>query len=507
MLVSRRRFGSLALTGLAGIRAHLLQAQPRPKLIVLLISEQFRSDYLDLYSNFLSVGGFRRLTAEGSYFPECQMASTTFTSGGLATIATGAYPQVHGIIADAWYDRSTKKSVPASPQALVATTLADELAAADPSNRVFGVALDAQDAAMVGGRAESNLFFMGASGEFEALGRSNNSAWLSAFNQANSVEQLRNAGWFAIGAKKGAPPLRSLTYDPKQPADFSALYKASPFAQTAQMALVREIFIQERLGMGQGIDLLTVALGSMALLGYEVGGDSPLMREMVPHLDKQIELLLALLDKNLGPRNYTVVFTSAHGAAREPAGRRLAISGELVAQHINDALSNRYNITGGKKRWVERYIYPFLYLRDSEFEKAYIDLREARAVAGRAALKIPGVAGYYTADGDCSHNGEWLRRFQNSFHAVRSGDVMLAYGPEYVEDYGQGRGVSYGSLYNYDSRVPLIFFGAPFGVDLFEMPVESIDLAPTLARVAGTAWPSSSTGRVLGEALISAAEG
>jgi hypothetical protein len=84
---------------------------------------------------------------------------------------------------------------------------------------------------------------------------------------------------------------------------------------------------------------------------------------------------------------------------------------------------------------------------------------------------------------------------------------MLAYGPEYVEDYGQGRGISYGSLYNYDSRVPLILFGAPFGADLFEMPVESVDLAPTLARVAGTAWPSSTTGRVLGEALISAAEG
>ena len=507
MLVSRRRFGSLALTGLAGIQAHLLQAQPRPKLIVLLISEQFRSDYLDLYSNFLGAGGFRRLTSEGSYFPECQMGASTFTSGCLATIATGAYPQLHGIVADTWYDRSTKTPVPASPQALQATTLADELAAADPGNRVFGVALDPRDAAMVGDRAKPNLFYMGSTGEFEAVGRSNNSAWLSAFNQANSVEQLRNTGWFSIGAKKGAPPLRTLTYDPKQPAEFSALYKASPFAQTAQMALAREIFIQGRLGMGPGTDLLTVALGSMALLGYEVGGDSPLMREMVPHLDKQIELFLALLDRNLGPRNYTLVFTSAHGAARQPAERKLAISGEFVARNINDALSTHYDITGEKRRWVERYIYPFLYLRESEFRKAYIDLREARALAGRAALNIPGVAGYYTADGDCSHSGEWLRRFQNSFHAVRSGDVMLAYGPEYVEDYGQGRGVSYGSLYSYDSRVPLILFGAPFGADLFEMPVESIDLAPTLARVAGTAWPSSTTGRVLGEALISAAEG
>src|ERR1700730_17317180 len=157
MLVSRRRFGSLALTGLAAIQTHLLQAQPRPKLIVLLISEQFRSDYLDLYGNFLSAGGFRRLTADGSYFPECQMVATTFTSGGLATIATGAYPQVHGIVADAWYDRPTKKPVPASPQALQATTLADEVAAADPGNRIFAISLDPGDAAMVGGRTQPNL--------------------------------------------------------------------------------------------------------------------------------------------------------------------------------------------------------------------------------------------------------------------------------------------------------------------------------------------------------------
>jgi arylsulfatase A-like enzyme len=83
---------------------------------------------------------------------------------------------------------------------------------------------------------------------------------------------------------------------------------------------------------------------------------------------------------------------------------------------------------------------------------------------------------------------------------------MLAYGPDHVEDYGAGRGISYGSLYNYDTRVPLILYGAPFEAQQFETQVESIDLAPTLARVAGTAWPSSATGRVLGEALVSAAE-
>src|SRR5439155_699169 len=396
MLVSRRHFASLASLGLAGFPFRLRAARPRPKLIVLLIAEQFRADYLDIFSNFLVPGGFRRLMEDGAYFPGCQMAASTFTSGGLATLSTGAYP------------------------------------------------------------------------------------------------------WLALGNKKGGPPLRTLAFDPARPEDFLALYRASPFCQAVQMALAREMIIQEKLGRGQGADLLAVSLGSTALLGYEVGGDSPLMREMVLHLDRQVEALLSLLDKSLGARNYALVFTSAHGAPCDPDGHAaaLAVSGETVAGAINQALSAHYDTGHRKNVYVERYLYPFLYARQDLLRKSFIDPREARVVAGQAALTIPGVAGYYTADGDSSHSGDWLRRFRNSFHAVRSGDVMLAYAPQHVEYYGDGRGISYGSLYNYDSLGPLILYGAAFETQLFETPVESVDLAPTLPRVAGIGWPSSSNGRV-----------
>ena len=506
MLVSRRRFAALAAAGLAGVRP-LAAARPRPKLIVQLIAEEFRADYLDLFGNFLGPGGFRRLMDEGAYFPECQIAATTFTSGGLATLSTGAYPQLHGIVADAWYDRETKKRVAAMPESLEATTVADQLAASDPTNRVYAAALDSRHAAILTGGAAATLFYLNAGGRIDARGPAADSAWLMAFSQANAAEIYRHAQWRALGAKKEAPALRTLTYDQAHPEEFLALYKASPFGQATQMALAREILTQEKLGQGLGIDLLTVALGAGALLGLEVGGDSPLMREMVLRLDHEVELLLGLLDKNLGPKGYAFVFTSAHGAPRDPDGKRttLAIPSETVARTINQALSAHYDIGTHKRAYVERYIYPFLYLRQDVLRRSYIDPREARTLAGRAALTVPGVAGYYTLDGDTSHPGDWARRFRNSFHAVRSGDVMLAYGPEYVEDYGAGRGISYGSIYNYDSRVPLILYGAPFESAAFETVVEPVDLAPTLARVAGMAWPSSSTGRVLGEAL--AAEG
>ena len=508
MLVSRRHFASLASLGLAGFPFRLRAARPRPKLIVLLIAEQFRADYLDIFSNFLVPGGFRRLMEDGAYFPGCQMAASTFTSGGLATLSTGAYPQLHGIVADSWYDRTTRKPVAATPQALQATTFADQFAAADPDNRIFVSALDLPDAAMLTGSAQATLSYMDSRGGFVLQSRSRQPDWLVDFNQINSAEGLRDAPWLALGNKKGGPPLRTLAFNPARPEDFLALYRASPFCQAVQMALARETIVQEKLGQGTSADLLAVSLGSSALLGYELGGDSPLMREMVLHLDRQLEALLSLLDKSLGARNYALVFTSAHGAANDPDGHRaeLAVSGETVAAAINQALSANYDLGRRKNVYVERYLYPFLYLRHDVLRKAFIDPREASALAGQAALAIPGVAGYYTADGDSSHSGDWLRRFRNSFHAVRSGDVMLAYSPQHVEYYGDGRGISYGSLYNYDSLVPLILYGSPFETQLFDTPVESVDLAPTLARVAGIGWPSSSTGRVLGEALISAAE-
>jgi arylsulfatase A-like enzyme len=108
---------------------------------------------------------------------------------------------------------------------------------------------------------------------------------------------------------------------------------------------------------------------------------------------------------------------------------------------------------------------------------------------------------YYTAGGDCSVRDEWEQRFRNSYFPGRAGDVMLSYRPEYVEDFGLMRGVSYGSLYNYDIRTPLCFYGPQFRARVFEDPVAAVDIAPTLARAMGVAPPSSSSGRVLGEAF------
>jgi arylsulfatase A-like enzyme len=218
------------------------------------------------------------------------------------------------------------------------------------------------------------------------------------------------------------------------------------------------------------------------------------MEQMLLQLDRRLEGLFAQLAKTFADGNFAVVLTGAHGAPPEPPGElrdRMAVDGEGVAQTVDRVLRAERM---GK---VRKYIYPFLYLDTSEFR----DPAPIRRLAARAALTHPAVAGYFTADGDSSAFEPWRRRFYNSFHQPRSGDVMLSYQPEYVEEYGQNRGISYGSLYNYDARVPLCLFGPQFRAGVYEREVELVDVAPTLARVMGVAPPSSSTGRVLAEAL------
>jgi hypothetical protein len=449
MRISRRRFGT-ALGGALGgalssaLTAPLAFAIPaRPRLLVLIVAEQFRSDYLDSHSGIFGAGGFQRLLGNGIYYPNCFLESTSFTASGLATISTGTYPNVHGIVADRWFDRSGYEVATAKPELLEASTFAAQLSAADSRNRVFGIGFDTRNTALL-------------SGGMPLTPKPDTSAKIS---------------WNAVGS---ASTVAMRTMDPASP-DFAALWKASPAGQAAQFTLASDLIAKEKLGRGDGIDLLCVVLGSLGSVGLEMGAGSPLVFDLVSQLDRQLEALLNSLDDTVGENNYQVVFTAAHGAPDAPLGR---IAGKDIVAAMPPSCP------------VEAYIYPYLYLRGGNAE-----------AAATAAVKAGKAAAWYTADGKCSHTGLWRRRLQNSFYSGRSGDVVLAYAPGFVEDFAGGRGISYGSIYNYDTRVPLILFGPQFRPGEREDNIELTDLAPTLARAMGTALPSSSTGRILGEAF------
>jgi len=490
MNIGRRQFGGCILGGIA---TRAWAAPPRPKLTLVIVLEQFRPDYLDAVSlPQLSPGGFRRLLEHGAYFPDCRNLASTFSSSSLATLSTGAWPAEHGIVADHWYDRATRARIRASDEELIATTLPFQTAV-ETRNRVWIVGIDPGDTRIFTGTQDAGAYWFDERGQVAA--RSDPPDWLAGFNAQHSPDALRNRKWTALGSKPDSAALRTLTFDEQHPEQFIELYKASPFAQETQFDFVGELIAREKLGQGSGLDFVCLLAGSMANLGYDVGGRSPLMPQMMLHLDRRLDALQGQLIKTFGENGFTVAVVGAHGAPPEPLPEtraRMAINGEDLAQAISKSLAAH-----GLGR-VQRYVYPFLYLDTSGFR----DPEPIRMAAARAALEHPAVAAYYTAGGACSTNDEWQRRFRNSFHANRSGDVMLSYRPEYVEDFARGRGVSYGSLYNYDVRVPLWLSGPQFRTGVYDGPVELIDVAPTLARTMGVAPPSSSSGRVLAEALL-----
>jgi hypothetical protein len=438
----------------------------------------------------LTSGGFRKFFEKGVIFPNTLHLASTFSATGIATLATGAWPAQHGIVADLWYDRSSHLGIPPSDEHLLATTFAAQVAA--ERGRVAVVSLDRDRGELFAGPGDSSLYWLDDEGRFDT--NNETPEWLTGFNAQRGPDTARNAKWMALGARPDAPPLRTLLYDPAHPRDFLNLYRGSPFAQAAQFDLAAEVIARERLGTGSAVDLLCIVAGAAGRLGYEVGGRSPLMQQLTLQLDRRLETFFGQLAKTPGEGNYNIAVAAAHGAPPEPSAEsreRMAVHGEELARAIDQAL-----VAGGAGR-VEKYIYPFLYLN----AEGVRDVEALRLAAARAAMQNPAVAGFYTAGGACSLHDGWERRFRNSFHWGRSGDVMLSYRPQYVESFGQNRGVSYGSLYNYDARVPMCFYGPQFRVGSFAQTVESVDLAPTLARAIGVAEPSSSIGRVLGEAL------
>ncbi len=488
MDICRRQFGACLLGAMAG-KAWGIPG--RPKLTVLVIVEQLRPDALEAAESQFSAGGFRRLAEKGAWFNNCRHLSSTFSSTGLANLATGAWPAQHGIIADNWYDRATHQPIAASEELLLATTLAAQ-AAGEERFRIMVIGPTRDEAALFAGTNAAQLWYFDDRCDYTVAGSPPD--WLREFNAGKGAEGARDADWMAINAAKEAPPLRTLKYDLNHPQQFRALYKGSPFAQRATYELAAQLVTENNLGKEATSDFLCVIDGSTNQLGYETGGRDRLMNQLILNLDLRIDALLSHLTKVVGENQFNLVVCAAHGAPLAPSKdtrARLAVNSEELAQALQNSLDDA-------DRHVEKYVYPFLYLDREGGDRA-----EALHRVARAALSQPAVAGYYTINGECSLNDVWRRRFENSFHAKRSGDLMLSYRPEYIEGFRSDSGISYGSLYNYDVQTPLIFYGPGIKPARMEAAVDAVDVAPTLAYLMGLGQPSSSVGRVLTEAFAS----
>ena len=488
----------------------------RPHLFVFIVFEQFRADYLELYRGGFSDNGLGRLLREGAVFPRCRFDHlTTLAAPNAAVLATGAYPESNGIVGNRWYRRAGQTVVNAvgagaveniSPKQLIGSTAADELKLATAGrSRIVAVSDRAAPAVLLAGRRPDACYWMNDEARFTSAPYygSETASWVEAFNQATAPLRHLGAAWRAIGASEDAPPLRTLgSLDRKRFKEFLALYRASPFAADDVFALARRAVEAENLGGGNYTDLLIVHVGAPAYLARETGAFSPLMRDMVLRLDLALGGFLDYLDERVGLDRTSLVLTALHGIPPSPETARAAglsagrVNGEHIVAAADRALAEKF----GPDLFVEKYIYPSLYLNGKAAALPGAQRREALATAGKAALAVEGVAGYF-APGVGAVPAGLRSAFERTRHATRSGDLLVAYEPYFVEDFAEGRGTSSGSPYPYDTDVPLIFFGKGFRAGRFAEPADAASIAPTVSAVLEIAAPSLARAAVLHQAL------
>jgi len=476
-----------------------------PRLTIWIVADQFRADYLQRYELDFGPDGFRRMQTEGAAFRRLRFDYTeTFTSSGAATLATGAYPETHGIVADSWYDRPSEEVVQAigahqlpTPTSLNGSSLADELNLATAGQSlIVSIADDPRLAVLLAGHRPSACLWRGERGEIRTSSYyALLPQWAADYDSRNPVYASARREWRALRAADDAPPLRVLEGE-----QYVSQYLASPFAVEDVFGLARAAIEGEQMGQDDVPDLLILGLGAPGLLSLETGAYSPLMRDLAMKIDSDIAALFAWLDERYLLDETAVVFSATHGVppqktdvarANLPGGD---VDGERLAQSVSQALADFPGIR------IEKYVYPFLSFNDA-FGALSLDQRASiiRA-AGAAALDFPGVEAFYAPEAS-SALGEAYGRMSNGFYAGRSGDMILSYAPFYVEHYGDGSGTSSGSGHSYDTDVPLLLFGFWFRTVDNDEIVDAASLAPTLAWLLGTAMPSGASQRVLTEAV------
>lgn len=505
----------------------------RPKLVVIIVVDQFRADYLERYHDRFGPSGFRLLMEHGADFTDCYYDyAITMTAPGHATLGTGAYSDGHGINNNEWWDTARQRVVSsvqdpdfkiigvdtveegASPHNLQADTLSDELKlATGGKSRVFGVSLKDRAAILPVGFSANGAFWLDhKTGTFETSSfyMAQLPEWAQHFNSANTADKYWDHEWKDSSGKV----LRSTTRKDAngKALEFYDAVGATPFANDYQLEFVRELVKNEKLGAGETTDLLVVSLSSFDILAHKVGPESPEMAAMTVRLDQQLQDFFAFLNKQVGLQNVWIALSADHGAApmpeyarsmRLPAGR---IDESTLAAKLNDELAEKFGKPGDYAKFVS---WPAIYLREEPFKAAGISEADAERAVGEAVVKLTHSRGYYTkselAAGGGDANTQIGRRYMHSYSPLGSWYVLTV--PSiFIAPYLSHTNEHY-SPYNYNAHVPLLFYGSAFKPGVYRTHAEPVNLASTLASLLGINKPTHAIGRVLTEAIVDQSAG
>jgi arylsulfatase A-like enzyme len=486
------------------------------RLVLFLVVDQMRDDYLDRYRPLFSQG-LERLLSESIRFREAyQDHAYPRTSPGHATLATGRFPRHHGLVANHWIDRRTGDEVQSvgssseiSPRSLEASTLADWLKERDPRSKVFSLSTKDRGAVFLGGHHADRAFWfddevgaMVSSSYYtgpspEGLGDPSgrwgaNHAFGTLWKLTLAPDQIEAVAAHPVDwgyVSKGFPhAIGEAIAGPDE--GFWYAYSRSPLADDLIEAFAEELLVTQGLGEGSSVDLLGISFSALDRVGHKFGPNSPEVADTLARLDRTLGRLLEAIDREVGLEHVLISLSSDHGVVplwgepRADGAPTHKLEGQEIAcvQGLEARLEERF----GPGPWVRKG--PFL--EEETLAAHHLEAREVEQAARALLESCPGIARVWTRSelsGPEPPAGEAGRLFYNAFSEERSPDLLFQLEP--FELAWTADGADHISIYDYDRHVPWLLRRPDGRGGEITARVATADVAPTLADLLGVVPP------------------
>lgn len=512
----------------------------RPKLVVGIVIDQMRWDFLYRYYDRYSAGGFKRLMNEGFSNENAMIPYTpTYTAAGHACVYTGSVPAVNGIMGNYWYSKvlgrnvyctedSTVQSVGTtstagkmSPVNMWTTTITDELRlATNFKSKVIGIAFKDRGSILPAGHsANAAYWFDDLSGGFISSTYYMNDLpqWVKDFNGKKLPDQYLQQNWntlYPISTYKQSTA-DTMKYESAVPGEDNNFphntssitknkynsFRYTPFANTFTFEMAKAAIQSEKLGASGNTDFLALSFSTTDYIGHEFGPNSIEVEDTYLRLDADMAAFLQYLDKTIGKDQYTVFLTADHGVAhvpgflkdnKIPAG---TFDDAEIGKQLNIHLEKVFSIKNAISKIINYQVY---------FNGSVVTEQNRNAITAETIdqlLKFPFIANAFELKNVMSVPvPEKLRDMMaNGYNQKLSGDIQFNYKPQWFD--GWNKGTSHGVWYAYDAHIPLLWYGWGIKKGKSNKEVYMTDIAPTIAAMLKIQMPSGCIGKVIEEVM------
>ncbi|MEL6557958.1 MAG: alkaline phosphatase PafA [Bacteroidota bacterium] len=524
-----------------------LAQEKKPKLFVGIIVDQMRVDYLYRFENKFSENGFKRLLKDGFFSKNTHYNYVpTYTGPGHASVYSGTTPEIHGIIANDWYNRTLDRKINCvddstvtlvggdeiakksySPINLLSSNFADELKIASQGNaKVVGVSIKNRGAILPSGHFPDGAYWYdGKTGNFvtSTYYMEQIPDWADQFNKKKLAKKYLTGKWetllpideytesgpdnnpyeAVIGLKDKPVFPYDLTTIRKKDGDYGFL-PSTPFGNSIVAEMAKAAVAGEQLGKDEIADLLAISFSSTDYIGHVFGPDSKEIEDCYIRLDREIANLLTYLDKNVGKDEYVLFLTADHAVAEVPQfliDKKIP-AGYVQTKPITSILKRKMVELYGEGDWILSVSNDQIFINKPLIRSKNIDRDRFMADMIEILLEFQGIKNVFTAHDMNTQSYEHgiRRKLQNGYNAKRSGDLLMVYEPGwFVTNYGK-TGTTHGSGYNYDTHVPLIMYGTGIPKGYVSVaPTEITDIIPTLCTKYNVNLPNGATGKLIKE--------